>query len=170
MNNLNSISKPLNIYLLPGEIVAVNEPAEIKTILGSCICVILYEEGSCCSGMLHYLLPFPYGDNDDANNGRYANFAIPALHKHLVSIGAKKLMAKVYGGGNVLDSVQIGNGVGKENIAIALSLLQELNVPIVEKNIGGNRIRKISYYSDNHEVLHEFAGKEFSTLVNRNRK
>lgn len=145
------------IYLLPGEIAIVDQPVEIKTILGSCVGIVMYDEFSCRSGMIHYLLPRTYS-NEDAS-GRYADYAIKTLFESLLSLGASRIQAKIYGGASVLDSVKIGDGVGKENIEIGFHTLKHLNIPIVEQNTGGFKTRKITFRSDSHEVIHEFTIK-----------
>lgn len=133
------------IYVLPGKKAAAKNPVEITTILGSCVSVILYDEGAKCGGLNHFLLPQPL--RPEASSWRYGVDAIPALIEDLLALGAsrEKLVAKVYGGANVLKDVQIGASIGKRNIEFALETLEKQGIRIVEKSVGGEYCRKIAF-------------------------
>ena len=47
----------MKVFLKPGEIYVGREPAEVSTILGSCISVTMFSEGLKLGAICHALLP-----------------------------------------------------------------------------------------------------------------
>ena len=150
------------IYLYPGKLAAPGVPSRIRTILGSCVGVALFDPVRKIGGLNHYLLP-DMGSTEKPS-GRYGTFAIPALVEALESQGAKRslLQAKIFGGANVLGDVSIGIGVGRRNIAKAEELLAEKGIRVVERNLGGDRGRRIILRTDTFEVEHELNSEDVS--------
>ncbi len=144
------------IYLFPGTLAASREPAEITTILGSCVAIALYDRELHLGGLNHYLLP--EAQSSDPRSARYGNCALPLLLQALEAFGSRPrtLLAKVYGGANVLLNVTIGEGIGRLNVQLALNLLAELKIPVIEQNTGGTLGRRIVLNTGNFEVRHEF--------------
>jgi len=142
------------IFLLPGRLACSSEETQITTILGSCVAVALFDPRSKVGGLNHFLLPqLPA---DEAPSPRYGSYAIPALIKQLLKSGAnqKSIQAKVFGGANAMAHLSIN--VGAKNIDLALKILDEHNIPIVEKNVGGKIGRKIWFNTNTFQVRHEF--------------
>lgn len=147
------------VFLYPGRYAAFAEPTEIATILGSCVSVALFDESTKIGGLNHYLLSEAKGA--EGQSGRYASYAIPKLIDEVVQLGANssRLKAKIYGGAAVLNNVHIGQGVGERNIEVALEMLQDCKIPIIEKNVGGTEGRRISLLTHNFEVSHRLASE-----------
>lgn len=143
-------------YLLPGAYIATTEVMEISTILGSCVAVALYDPKTKISGLCHYLLARILDMSGPI--GRYGDQAIPMLFDEMVELGAqpRSIVAKVYGGANVLGNVSIGQEVGKKNIAIAHEVLRSIEVSIVEEDTGGNRGRKLLFVTDTFNIQQRF--------------
>lgn len=144
-------------YLLPGFYIATNESMVISTILGSCVAVALYDPNKKIAGLCHYLLS-RIADIDGGPIARYGDQAIPMLIDEMVQLGAnpRSLIAKVYGGGNVLGNVTVGISVGIKNISIAHEILKSMNIRIVHEDTGGTRGRKLLLSSDTFEVRQTF--------------
>ena len=90
------------IYLYPGQLSASADPAEITTLLGSCVAVALFDPKTQMGGLNHYLLPeAPAGEE---TNPRYGSAAIALLRESLRQLGAspQRLQAKIYGGSRSL--------------------------------------------------------------------
>lgn len=145
-----------SIYLYPGQSAASAEPAEIRTILGSCVAVAMHDPVAKVGGLNHYLLATPSDGND--RTLRYGTTAISALLQQMLDNGAdrSRIKAKIYGGASVLDLGDSGQMVGERNIEIAHTELKRLGIPIVEENTGGKLGRKIRLHSNTFEVEHEF--------------
>ncbi|MEK6772389.1 MAG: chemotaxis protein CheB [Bdellovibrionota bacterium] len=148
------------IYLYPGQWVYSKEPAEISTILGSCVGVALYDYKLRTGGLNHYLLPNVLGN--EVPSPRYGSFAISTLIQTMYNNGSEKksIQAKIFGGASVLSGVTIGDGIGHRNIEIAKKLLDENRIPIVEENVGGLRGRRICLNTETFEVVHKLQGDE----------
>lgn len=150
-------------YLYPGKLFATSEPTEITTILGSCVAVALFDPVTKSGGLNHFLLPSVAGENCD--NPRYGRFAIPELVRQMEALGVprRRLEAKIYGGGSVLAETTIE--IGKNNIETAIEILGQLGIPVVEKNVGGNRGRRIAFQSNTFEIKHQLMGESGSDDV-----
>ena len=139
-------------YLYPAALYASDEECIVTTVLGSCVAVCLFDKTTNIGGINHFMLP--YWNGQGLSSPKYGNIAIPKLIDKLASLGVKKshLIAKVFGGGEVIEaSSQIFN-IGVRNIALAEELLHELKIPIVARSVGGKNGRKITFNTKTGEV------------------
>ncbi len=150
-------------YLYPGMVYASKEETEVATLLGSCVSIVLIDPIKKIGGMNHYLLP-PY-DSSIAQTARYGDVAIQQLLEAMKKEGADtgNLKAKVYGGGNVVSNLTQGDSIGQRNIEFALSTLEKLRIPVLEKNIGGDQGRRIQLNTLTGAVTHKFNDSSEST-------
>lgn len=158
-----------SIFLYPGQIAFSREPAEITTMLGSCVAIALYDPVEKLGGLNHYLLAEPHPG--EQGSCRYGTYAIQSLIDGIESIGGKRsrLVAKVYGGANVLKDVQMSMRIGDRNIEVARRELNERGIKIVEEATGGTRGRRVKLTTDSFEVSHVLVGheKESPNLLDR---
>lgn len=64
----------------------------------------------------------------------------------------------MYGGANVIKTMDSRFKIGTHNIDKAREILKELNIPISKEDVGGNRGRTLTHYSDTGKTtvrLHE---------------
>ena len=150
----------LQHFLYPSSFFASKEPYMVKTILGSCVSICLWDKRLKIGGINHYMLPNWTGN--DLASPKYGNIALDKLIERLQSMGSRveDLQAKIFGGGELLDSGK-GNSivVGERNIRIARLLLEDRKIQIVASSIGGKRGRKILFFTDTGEVRHKFLEK-----------
>jgi chemotaxis protein CheD len=127
--------------------VVANSPTAIVTILGSCVSVCLWDKGAGVGGMNHYLLPLHV---EREKSARFGSVAIPRLVEEVVIAGAdpRRLQAKVFGGASVIGAFTKGRRLGDENARLALESLDALGIPVVEKDLGGLKGRKVVFHSD----------------------
>ncbi|MCK6599140.1 MAG: chemotaxis protein CheD [Bdellovibrionaceae bacterium] len=146
-------------YLYPGQLSVFKEETVVSTLLGSCVAVALYDETTKVAGLNHFLLPEP--TPFDSLSPRYGTYAIAQLIKELEGLGANthRLKAKIYGGANVINNVLSGPSIGELNIKKAEKILNHLRIPIVEKNVGGNKARTIKLNTYTFEVVLRFNDK-----------
>ena len=153
---LRSVVAPTSradVYLQPGQLVAACVATAIKTILGSCIAVCLWDEQARAGGMNHYLLP--RGSARSEAPDRFGTTAIPRLIDAVAQQGGKRerMRAKVFGGAALLSSASSGAArIGAQNAHVALELLEAAGIPIVSRDLGGERGRKIVFYTDTGSV------------------
>lgn len=146
------------IYLYPGQWAYSEEEAELSTILGSCVGVALYDYKLKVGALNHYLLPRLKAN--EAESTRYGNIAMTTIIETMLKNGSdrKSLQAKIYGGASVLSGVTIGDGIGASNIDLAIQILDEYRIPILEKNVGGTKGRKIYFNTSTFSVKHNLMG------------
>ena len=142
----------LQIFLEPGGLCCVAEPAVIRTVLGSCVAVCLVDRHHRAAGMNHYVLP---GGPDESSNYRYGSAAIEELIQRMTWAGCAigDLRAKVFGGAAVLPFGAAEDTVGTKNVAIALELLRRRSIPVVARRTGGENGLLIRLYTATGGVL-----------------
>ena len=147
------------IYLEPGELVVQLEPVEVSTILGSCVAVVLYSAIHQVGAICHAMLPF-----NIKGNGRISpqdfKFVDSSIHYMLDQLEAhkinrQKLIAKVFGGADVLraaTNVRL-KSVGQQNIEAALAVLNGYRLRVAAQDVGGDRGRKLIFYPHTGQVF-----------------
>lgn len=150
----------LQHFLYPSSLFASREPYVVKTILGSCVSICLWDKRLKIGGINHYMLPSWNGN--DLASPKYGNIALDKLIDRMMALGSRldDLQAKVFGGGELLDAGK-GNSIviGERNILVARLMLEERKIPIVASSLGGKRGRKILFFTDTGEVRHKFLEK-----------
>lgn len=139
----------LAIYLQPGQLHVSKEPCAVTTILGSCVAVCLIDTVRKIGGINHFLLP--YGEGGKSSSVRFGDLAIRSLLQQIFGFGGHRgdLQAKVFGGACVLDHPPKAEvHLGMKNVMAAEKLLTEENIPIVAKDVGGQRGRKLIFHTD----------------------
>jgi chemotaxis protein CheD len=136
----------LSVYLHAGQVYASAEPSSVVTVLGSCVAVCLFDPAARVGGMNHYLLPL---ETTRERSARFGNFAIRRLLEEVLALGARRggLHAKVFGGASVVRALE-GRSLGGDNADLALRLLREAGVPILEQDVGGQKGRKLIFHTD----------------------
>lgn len=145
-----------SIYLYPAALVAPKSPSIVHTILGSCIAVCLFDPTTRLGGINHYMLPLWNGQG--LASPKFGNIAIEKLVQKLIINGASqsKIVAKVFGGGEVLNTTNSHFNVGQRNIDIAFEVLNNLKIPVVAQSTGGKNGRKIIYNTGTGEVSQRY--------------
>lgn len=131
----------------------VENSHSLKTILGSCVGVILHDPHRRISALAHVMLP--RRTRGDSSVGKYADTAIPALLAMLAASGSRpsSLRAYVIGGANMFPMETEGTvSIGDQNVAAAREVLQEMAVPIVFEETGGTRGRTVLFDNQRGEV------------------
>ncbi len=133
-------------FLYPGHIHVSTDQEVIKTILGSCVAIVLWDERNKIGGMCHYLLA--KAPPHAAKSGRYGTFAIQMLLRELDKVGAHRgdLIAEIYGGGSVVEALGNGPaGIGDHNIQFAEDILAKERIIVRTRNTGGRSGRRIAF-------------------------
>jgi chemotaxis protein CheD len=144
-------------FIHVGEFYIGVRPTEVSTILGSCVSVCLYDKIEMIGGMNHYLVPLWNGNG--LQTPKYGNVAIHRLVEGMLNVGCslKNIEAKIFGGGNVIDTVKNEDMmVGRKNIIIAKEILSEYKIPITAQDVGGTRGRRILLVSETGKVLMKY--------------
>lgn len=153
-------------FLYPAAIFASNEPYQVNTILGSCVAVCFWDASTKVGGMCHYMLP--YWNGEGLASPKYGNIAIEKLLEKMYSLGSKKIniIAKVFGGGDVLETKNPQFHIGERNIKLANDMLEETKIRVVSSSVGGKLGRKIIFYTHTGEVKQRYVQRQ---IMNANR-
>jgi len=146
-------------FLYPAALFASKTPHMVTTILGSCVAVCLYDPVLKIGGINHYMLPLWNGQG--LASPKYGNIAIERLVEKMLSLGCLKnnLQAKLFGGGEVIQTSVTQFNIGARNIKLALEMLEELKIPIIGQSVGGKLGRKILYNTETFEIKQKFIQK-----------
>ncbi|HAN19342.1 MAG: chemotaxis protein CheD [Bacteroidetes bacterium GWC2_33_15] len=155
-------------FLYPAELYASKEPFQINTILGSCVAVCLWDRTLNYGGMCHYMLP--YWNGEGLASPKYGNIAIEKLLEKMYSFGCNKMniVAKVFGGGEVIETKSPQFHIGERNIKLALEVLEEKKISIISSSLGGKQGRKIIFYTHTGEVKQRYVQRQTVNPDNKN--
>ena len=144
----DSASGKRNVVLAPGELYATAQDEVISTVLGSCVCICLRDQATGIAGMNHYLLP-GLSRGDANSQGRAGLQATRLLVEKLASLGASgaRLTAKVFGGAHVLRVAGANSDIPDANVAFALAYLQEHDIRLLAKDVGGTVGREVRFHT-----------------------
>lgn len=131
-------------------------PDVLRTILGSCVGICLYDGEARIGGLSHIMLPVHRGISSTESVKKYADTAIPALIDEICGRGgvSGRLTAKIIGGAkmfNVGDKSIIGE-IGNNNITKVREILGSLKIAIVAEDTGGTFGRTIDFHLASGEV------------------
>jgi len=142
--------------LYPSEIYVSRTPCIVSTVLGSCVSVCLHDHVLKYGAINHYILP--QWNGYDLATMKYGRISIIQILEELLKFGSQyeNLTAKVFGGAEVLTGISSSFHIGKRNIEIALDTLNELRIPVLFTDVGGNKGRKIFFNTSTGEVEYEF--------------
>jgi chemotaxis protein CheD len=126
----------------------VSGEGSLRTILGSCVGIILWDSSRRVAGLAHVLLPRLQGG--DPAVGKYADSAIPALLARVGGSGGRPagLQAYLVGGAQMFpgSSGAIAS-IGDQNVAAARAELAARGIRIVFEDTGGTAGRSVSFES-----------------------
>lgn len=150
-------------FLYPAELFVSKTPYQVNTILGSCVSVCLFDPILQIGGINHYMLP--YWNGQGLASPKYGNIAIDRLTDKLISLGSNKnnLKAKIFGGGEVIETNIVQFHIGQRNIEVARNMLEDLKIPIVSSSVGGKLGRKIEFFTFSGDVRQKYVQKTQQT-------
>jgi chemotaxis receptor (MCP) glutamine deamidase CheD len=147
------------IYI--GEIVASATPLVVQTLLGSCVAVCLRDPATGVGGMNHILLP---GRCDGARCGVNA---MELLINAIMQKGGdrRRLVAKVFGGANVLPALQSPTA-GEQNAAFVRDFLATERIALVAQRLGGTHAVQVHFRTDTGEaIVHSVNGSRLPSIL-----
>jgi chemotaxis protein CheD len=155
------------IYM--GQFDTVRTPDVLKTTLGSCVGLVLYDPTTDIFGMAHIMLPAcPMGVQP--GSGKYANTAIPTLIQKMGVRDTRVLRAKVAGGANMFASLKPGSStgdtlrVGERNVQATLDVLKELGIEVIGSQLGGVHGRELTIDAQSGKIWVRTIGSEPAEL------
>ncbi len=154
-----------DVFVNMGQMSVLSGSGVLTTVgLGSCVGVSLYDSIAKVGGLAHVFLAKSRNVSDQENTpGKYADTAIPALIELTIQAGGKRqnLVAKVAGGAHLFSGTISENfSIGAKNIDAVIEQLNKLNIPIVGKDVGGKKGRKMRFFIDSGKVMVTTIGQE----------
>jgi chemotaxis protein CheD len=134
------------LELMPGDVALGNAGDPFKTLLGSCICVVLTDPRRTVAALCHIVhVGQPNAANRD--NTAYGVVAMERMFQLLRGKGVNPVMceAYVYGGGNMFPQFFNTRHVGGTNAEWVLDFLHDHGIPVVEQEVGGTGYRKLTW-------------------------
>lgn len=141
------------VHIHIGDIFASREPAEVETVLGSCIAVCLFDPIALVGGMNHFMLP--KGNPEDPEPARFGEHAMHGLIEKIRLIGgrAERLQAKIFGAASVLQMDESWICVPCVNRKFARKYLEAFHIPLVGERLGGNLPLRVRMFTNTGKVL-----------------
>lgn len=131
--------------------------------LGSCVGLIVYDTEKKIGGMSHIMLPESPSNKEKIDVKKYCDTNIPLFYELFIKAGAVKsrLKAALFGGAEMFPyrNNPLMN-IGRRNIETTLSMMDELNIPVVIKETGGSKGRTIEFNTLTGEIKLKTAYQE----------
>lgn len=136
----------------------IKSPGILTTLgLGSCVGIALYDRNKKIAGLAHIMLPSSEEIKNNTNKAKFADTGLELLINMMISIGANKkvITAKIAGGSQMFNFNSNSDilKVGQRNILATKKKLQELKVPIIGDDTGGNYGRTIELSAEDGSLL-----------------
>ena len=139
------VEQDVTLYI--GGLHASASPALIRTLLGSCISVCLFDRERQIGGMNHFMLP--HGRTGDGDPLKFGVHSMDTLIGSIMKLGGdrRRFVAKVFGGAHVLDIARSTATVPEQNIAFIREFLREEAISVAAEDVGGFHPRHVRFYT-----------------------
>jgi chemotaxis protein CheD len=163
----HSSESPRDVHLGVGEVHLALKPTVARTVLGSCVAVILYAPSRKVSALCHAVLPSPTNASRscrdtcakpcsgpyprDCTELHYVTCCIDYMLEHLgaAGIASHQLACALVGGASARALSNPLGSVGDQNVATARSVLDAHDIRIRHEDVGGSVGRTLTYRTDN---------------------
>ena len=130
--------------LLPGYVAFGVAGDQFKTLLGSCVSVILTDPRRTVGAMCHIVhvgRPHPSASRNTA----FGEVAMQDMFDRLIGAGIPpaRCQAYVYGGGNMFPQIINPSHVGAKNAQWVLDYLDGCGIAVLAQSVGGDGYRKV---------------------------
>ncbi len=154
MNNVQS-----EITVGVGDLKITYSPNVLKTLLGSCIGIVLHDPVNRVGGLLHVMLPKKNGK--DLKITKYADPGLPYFISQMVTnAGALRssLYAKIFGGAKMFETNGMLN-IGESNEVEVRRILKNEGIKIMASRTGGTKGYNISFNTYTGDVTCRIFGE-----------
>ena len=138
-----------HIFLEPGDYFVGDQDCVVRTLLGSCVSIVLWHPQRRLGAMSHFLLGAQSGAGAGRSAGMYADQVMEAMARELALAGAAvdECIAKIFGGGDMFPAYRVPDcpHAGHKNGAAARALLSERGVAVVAEDLFGVGYRDVIF-------------------------
>ena len=133
-----------NFELMPGDVALGYAGDQLKTLLGSCVSVILTDPRRTV-GVMSHIVHVGHPNTANHSNTAYGSVAMAEMTRRLFAIGfsPRSCQAYVYGGGNMFPKLFTRHHVGSSNIDWVLGYLEHHKITVLKQDLGGEGYRKL---------------------------
>ncbi|MBL4888566.1 MAG: chemotaxis protein CheD [Candidatus Lindowbacteria bacterium] len=134
---------------------------EMRTVLGSCIGLAVYDPRSKVGGIVHVMLPESRGNS--VKPGKFADTGVPALIKQIIANGGVKsnLQVKISGGAKMFAfATSSAMDIGARNIEAVHQALAEEGLKISREDVGGTKGRKLIVDCETGDIYSQIIGED----------
>ncbi|NQD79796.1 chemotaxis protein CheD [Phytopseudomonas seleniipraecipitans] len=128
------------VYLQPGDYHFGGPYTRVRTLLGSCVSMVLWHPHARLGGMCHFMLP-TRGRPTAHPDGRYGDEVMNLLCEAIGLSGTRvsEYQARIFGGGHMFPTLMNSNRrhVGLQNIDMARRLIAEKKLSCHGEHVGG---------------------------------
>lgn len=135
----------IEVFLQPGDLYFGDRYTRIRTLLGSCVSLVLWHKQELLGGMCHYMLPSRRHAGRQLD-GRYADEALHLMLKEIRASGtrAEDYRLSLFGGGNMFGALMQRN-IGQTNVSAGLELLAAHGLQCHARHAGGDGYRNLIF-------------------------
>ncbi len=136
----------------PGELFVSKKSYKIRTILGSCVSVTIFDRKNNFGGMNHFMLP-----KTEASFGadyKYGDISTKKLIEKMLARGSARedLVLKLFGGSRVVEALK-ETDIGKKNLQTAYDVISAYGLTVARKHIRTSRGMKLIFDNQTNKVL-----------------
>lgn len=141
----------------------VRAPEKVRTVLGSCIGIAIYDRVAKVGGLGHVILPSSQEGSGDP--GKFADTAVDLLVERITAEGGepKRFAAKITGGAAMFGPSGSTN-LGQRNAEAVRARLASHSIRLVAEDVGGTSGRKMLLDPATGDVQVEMIGQESRTI------
>ncbi|UTH75049.1 chemotaxis protein CheD [Chromobacterium sp. IIBBL 290-4] len=137
------------VFLHPGDWHFGGSGTRIRTLLGSCVSIILWHPQAKVGGMCHYLLAQRNTRRGESLSGRYGDEALLLLLREILVSGLalQDFHVRLIGGASMLLSRErkLSHDVPSRNIQAARAMVKQLGLRLQAEDLGGNCPRLVLF-------------------------
>ncbi len=136
-----------------GDLKITRSPNILKTLLGSCIGIILHDPINKVGGLLHIMLPKQ--SSNDVKITKYADPGLPYFISQMVTVaGASRntMHAKIFGGAKMFETNGLLN-IGESNEIEVRRILKKEGIKIIASKTGGTKGYNILFDTETGNVI-----------------
>ena len=161
----------VEVFLNPGDFhflcPAPGKPrlAKLRTLLGSCVSIVVWHPQRRLAGMSHAVLPSRSRHREGGSlDGRFCDESVALFRKELVNAGAQPQHFDVYlvGGGQMYLTRHEMLSIGNRNVEAARDFLKRAGFPIRAEHVGMEDYRKVELDLTSGDVTVTFSNKRFN--------
>lgn len=144
------------VFLNPGDFWFGEGPVHVRTLLGSCVSIVMWHPLRRVGGMCHIMLPCRSQPGSAPLDGRYADEAMQLFvqESQKYRVRLSEMQVKLFGGGNMFPAhaIAFSPTIGERNVDVARELLAAQGLTVCAEHVGGHGHRRVVFDVLNGDV------------------